>query len=588
MPATQLKMLRYMRSSEPKGNNSNGNGNSNSNSNSTNGGPGGSPKIPPSPQSGIPHPSHPPPPPPPPPTQPQPQPQSQLPAALSARQQLAEAAKIPVPLFLRGTTPNHQANSAIPVVSHSPKQLQQPQQSQQQQQQQSQEQPRRQLSFQRARSNSDNNRPTLASPEQAQQQQQIWEESSINSMFTDNVTTTARGPRANAGRYDSPFPQQRPQLHFERTAGDRNTDEPTAPLLLGDRGVLRILPTGNAAADAAAHADDPYVERSPYGSPSRHVPVLKHSKYALRDARGATRRSSFSERLPLGNHEENGNGVNGSPEGRIHRRNGSITKMNGAVVLGNGTGMAEQDLGAQRSAYFRDVEAALGRTPGRPENDDDGSDLPSQGDEATNQRTPRQARSPPRPPPQQPPPALPLKRGLQESSLPRVGASGGGGGSRREKKTSSSSSSRKRRHSPDYDDSMLHGMPYTALRDEPFDHDPARMAVQAAATPPPQRSLEDRLAHFKTKDANSQHHFFTEMPVAEWDDCGDWFLARFAELSNQIRAKRQAKRARMAAFEAEIGEREKTVRLKAESIERTLGDLKHEGEGMMRGKVVDL
>lgn len=582
MPATQLKMLRYMRSSEPKGN-SNGNGNGANGANgsnaastsnnaagiNTNGAPGGSPKLPSSAQSGTQYPPH----------------TIHAPLPLSARQQLAEAAKIPVPTPLRGATPNHQPNGGLASASPSPKQLQQ----QQNQQSGTQDQPHRQPSFQRTRSNSDQNRPPPVSTElsqQQQQQQQIWEESSINSMFAESVTTTTRPPprSANLGRYDSPFPQQRTQHHYERTtAGDRGTEEQAAPLMVGDRGVLRILPT-NANGDTVAHADDPYVDRSPYGSPSRHMPVLKHSKYALRDARGATRRSSFSERQPHGNLDET-NG--GSPERRMHQRSESIPKLNGAAMAGGGVGL-DHDLGTQRSAFFRDIDAPLGRTPARPETDD-GSDLPSQGDEATNQRTPRQNRSsPPGPPPQQPPPAVPQllqqKRVLQESSLPRVGG-GGGGGSRREKKTSS----RKRRHSPDYDDSMLHAMSYSELRDEPFDHDPARMAVHQPPTAPAKlATIEDRLVHFKSKDANSQHHFFTEMSVKEWDECGDWFLTQFAELSNKIREKRQAKRRRMADFEDEITEREKTVRHKAESIERTLGDLRHEGEGMMRGKVVDL
>ncbi|CAK7206446.1 hypothetical protein SEUCBS139899_009241 [Sporothrix eucalyptigena] len=547
-------MLRYMRSSEPKGTGNN----SSNNTAGTNGTPGGSPKLPSS-QSGTQHP---------------PPHTIHAPLPLSARQQLAEAAKIPVPTPLRGTTPSHQTNGALPTASPSPKQAQQ-------QQQHSQDQPQRQPSFQRTRSNSENNRPPpvateLSQQQQQQQQQQIWEESSINSMFAESVTTTTRAPpqrAVNPGRYDSPFPQQRTQHHYERTTSvERGTEEPAAPLLVGDRGVLRILPT-NANGDATSHADDPYVERSPYGSPSRHMPVLKHSKYALRDARGATRRSSFSERQPHGNLDD-ANG--GSPERRIHQRSESIPKLNGSAMAGGGVGL-DPELGTQRSAFFREVDAPLGRTPGRPETDE-GSDLPSQGDEATNQRTPRPARSsPPGPPPQQPPPAVP-KRVLQESSLPRVG---GGGGSRRDKKPN-----RKRRHSPDYDDSMLHSMSYSELRDEPFDHDPARMAVHAPALPA-KLSIEDRLAHFKSKDANSQHHFFTEMSVQEWDECGDWFLTQFAELSNKIREKRQAKRRRMADFEAEITEREKTVRHKAESIERTLGDLRHEGEGMMRGKVVD-
>ncbi len=544
MPAAQLKMLRYMRSSEPKGP---GNNNINISSSTANGSgvtmasaPGGSPKQP-SPPATTPHPQH----------------TVHAPLPLSARQQLAEAAKIPVPTSHRGTTPSHQTNGApngvLPMLP--------------QQHPQHHEQPQRQTSFQRARSNSDNNRPFPASMDQAQQQQQqqqqIWEESSINSMFTESVVTAARPPQrpVNPNRYDSPFPQHRTQHLYERNVGDKGAEEPTAPLLVSERGVIRILPT-NGNGDVIGHGEDLYAEKSPYGSPSRHMPVLKHSKYALRDARGATRRSSFSDRQPYGNFDD---AAGDSPERRVHQRNGSIPKLSGS--------------GGIESAFFRDVDAPLGRAVGRPETDD-GSDLPSQGDEATNQRTPRQKASPPGPPPQQPPPAVPQKR-LQESSLPRAaGGLGTGGGSRREKK-----SSRKRRHSPDYDDSMLHAMSYSELHDEPFDHDPARIAVQAPAAPA-KLSLEDRLVHFKGKDGKSQHHFFTEMPVQEWDECGDWFLEQFAELSNKIRAKRQAKRRKVAEFEAEIAEREKTVRLKAESIERTLGDLKHEGEGMMRSKFV--
>ena len=129
-------------------------------------------------------------------------------------------------------------------------------------------------------------------------------------------------------------------------------------------------------------------------------------------------------------------------------------------------------------------------------------------------------------------------------------------------------------------------MSYSELRDEPFDHDPTRMAVQAPAVPA-NLSIEDRLVHFKTKEATSQRHFFTEMTMHEWDESGDWFLEQFAALSSKIREKRLAKRRTMAAFEAEITERENTVRHKAESIERTLGDLRNEGEGMMRNRVVD-
>lgn len=146
---------------------------------------------------------------------------------------------------------------------------------------------------------------------------------------------------------------------------------------------------------------------------------------------------------------------------------------------------------------------------------------------------------------------------------------------------------RKRRLSLDYDDHALSSMSYADLRNENFDHDPARMAVQPANVPSGD-SLEDKLAYFKGKDENSQHHFFTQITVKEWDHCGDWFLEQFSSVVQRMKDSRQAKRQLVEQFESEIASREEMVRGKVESIDRTLKDLKQEGEGMMRGKDVDV
>lgn len=460
MPATQLKMLRYMQSSDPDGNGIDNNGEL-----------GESPEVSP---------------------QPAPQQPSQPPPPLSARQQLAEAAKIPIPVPVRGATLSQQT-SILPVVAAS----------KQQQQQQS-------------------RRRTRSPPTPSEQtQQQIWEESSINSMFAESVPATARKQRTNHGRYESPVAQQ------HQIASYRGNEEP-------DRGRRRMVPS-------AAAGDDAYEDRALYGSPSRQVPVLKHPKYALRDSRAATIRPS-ADRLSLGNYEEVAGGTS-----------------------------------AHQSAFYHDAETPLARSPRKVRREDE-SDALSQDDEATMQQTPRPHHSPPRRPPPLPPSGAPQKRGLLESSALRAG---GGGGSRRDRKMG-----RKRRNSLDYDDSMLHSMSYSDLRVEPFDHDPTRVVTQAAT--PPKLSLEDRLVQHKNKDGNSQHRFFTEMSMREWDDCGDWFLTQFSELSNRIREKRQVKRKKVAEFETEIAEREEMVRAKMESIDRTLDKLKDDGEGMMRGKAAGM
>ncbi|CAK7262446.1 hypothetical protein SEPCBS57363_000033 [Sporothrix epigloea] len=542
-------MLRYMQNSEPKDNRKNVTNNPVTNDVAQ----GDSPRLPPS-QSGT-----------------------QLSSRtiheslpLSARQQLAEAAKIPVPTPIRGKTPSYHTSGAVTTSSSSPKQIGQQQGKEQRQlypHSRAQRQP-----LQQTRSDPVNNRLPLyvseLSQEHQQKQQQIWEESSINSMFADSDATTTQQPPQRAvdgDRYDSPILQQRAQ--------ERGRDSPAASLIRGDWGVPRI-PLVNGNDNLAGRIDDPYVERSHNGSPSRHKPVLEGSQYALRETREAARRSSFSEKqffTKLNDIEA------ASPEPCLHHRSESIPALGRPALVGGGIG-PKQDLHNKRLVYSHDIDEPLGRTPSR-QDADEGSDLAYHVEEAVNQRTLLRGRSSSPHSELQQPKAVSRKRVLQHHSLPHVG---GDEGNRRGKQIG-----RKRRQSLDYDDSLLHSMNYSELRDEPFDHDPTRVAVRAQAVPA-NLSMEDRLIHFQSKDANSQEQFFTEMPMQEWDECGDWFLSQFAELSNKIREKRQAKRRRMADFEAEISEREKTVRLKAESIERTLGDLRHEGEGMMRGKVVDL
>ena len=55
-----------------------------------------------------------------------------------------------------------------------------------------------------------------------------------------------------------------------------------------------------------------------------------------------------------------------------------------------------------------------------------------------------------------------------------------------------------------------------------------------------------------------------------------------------MKAARGEKRKLVEAFEEEIAEREEAVRGKAEGIDKTLEDLKNEGQTMMAGKNMDL
>ncbi|KAI5919849.1 extracellular mutant protein 11-domain-containing protein [Camillea tinctor] len=147
-------------------------------------------------------------------------------------------------------------------------------------------------------------------------------------------------------------------------------------------------------------------------------------------------------------------------------------------------------------------------------------------------------------------------------------------------------SSKKRQYSLDYDDGILSSMSYADLKKEEFDFDPAQAEAQSVVQPL-RGTLPERLNHFLDKDQQSQMDLFTNMPVKEWEDAGDWFLDKFGDVMGKLRAARRNKRAVMEEFENEIAEREEAVRNKISTIGQTLTDLKSEGEGMMSRKTFD-
>lgn len=135
----------------------------------------------------------------------------------------------------------------------------------------------------------------------------------------------------------------------------------------------------------------------------------------------------------------------------------------------------------------------------------------------------------------------------------------------------------------DYDDGALAAMDYTALRDEAFDFDPAQAEARSVFEPP-RGTLPEKLDHFFAKDEANQANFFTQMPVRDWEEAGDWFLDRFGEIIDRFKEARKEKRNVIEAFENEIAAREEAVRNKIQSIGHTLANLKTEGEDMMVGK----
>lgn len=234
---------------------------------------------------------------------------------------------------------------------------------------------------------------------------------------------------------------------------------------------------------------------------------------------------------------------------------------------------------AKRSTIFQAMENAV------LDWDGDDSDISSRGDEfeeQERQRTPKAARKRTIPDdatvvlnplqpiiPQKPPKTVVLQEAaLLGSPVPRQPI--------RQHPT------KKRHRDIDYDEAALRKMSFAELQNEPFDHDPTRELAKSPARPPAD-NLGDRLVFYSNKDENAQAQFFTQMPVREWEDSGDWFLEQFGDIVSKMKETRQMKREIVDQYETEISMREEEVRRKKGSIDRKLSKLKQDSAAMLMG-----
>lgn len=133
---------------------------------------------------------------------------------------------------------------------------------------------------------------------------------------------------------------------------------------------------------------------------------------------------------------------------------------------------------------------------------------------------------------------------------------------------------------PDYDDQALASMQFDKLQNQDFDFDPAK--AEALSAELPQGTLDEKLRHYVNRDSETQGDFFMKMSVRDWEDSGDWFLERFTDIVKNFRDARQARRALADKFEDEVAARADSVRSKIARIDITLGDMKKNGDVMMK------
>ena len=475
-----------------------------------------------------------------------------------------------------------------------------------------------------------------------------WEDSTVASMFGDNESRTAaserlRVPQGGHARHysDVPPPQRAlPAPPTARTQTQPRHDE-NLPFVIGENGILKVLPpasvkkvsdaapvtannavSGSIFDDQSVKQDDVYYEaRQLYDTPTKGS-GLRRTRLAYRDNRDVKSNASSDREAP--GYSPTSQTVSLSPErqqqqqqqqqagashidrirlqerlardrsrqrerGRERERELEREKKrqmeqehelqhNRSTLFDNLTPLDFDDLD------FDDTKAAV-VAPSTAAVD-------AQALQEALQRTPRANR-----PLLQP---QPLFAALSNTSSPLKEAPPpfGRTASRRLRSPSkgpppqstSASASRKRRQSLDYNDAELHAMNYASLNNQSFDFDPqTAAALQPPATlPPAGGTIEERLEHYRSQGSMDQHEFFTRVSVDEWDEAGDWFLEQFGGVVKRLKQARRAKRLLVRRFEDEVAAREEAVRGKMEGIERTLEDLKQEGQTMMEGKDVEV
>ncbi|KUI68817.1 hypothetical protein VM1G_04230 [Cytospora mali] len=412
----------------------------------------------------------------------------------------------------------------------------------------------------------------------------IWEEqSTIHSLFSEGEPN--RPASAQAHLYDddasSDIIDNRQPPRRGRNVHHRVTE--SAPFFQFENGRLKgpsTLPRGFSTsmithAPQNTTADAPVFRRDPFGSTSGESspkpprdPSFLRSAFPIRGGE-ETKRSSHLERA-------------------AHRiqsvRRASPDTYDSASDIAEPQAYVkpaqEPAPIAKRSTVFQAMENAV------LDWDGDDSDVSSQGDDFEDQErqhTPKAARkrivpddvtvvlNPQKPViPQKPQKTVVLREeALPESLMPRA-------------PVRQHSPTKKRHRNIDYDDDALQKMSFAELQNQPFDHDPTREVAQSPAKPPAD-NLGDRLTFYSSKDEIAQTQFFTQMPVREWEDSGDWFLEQFGDIVSKMKDARQMKRKIVEQYETEVSSREEEVRRKKESIDRKLSKLKHDSAAMLMG-----
>lgn len=141
---------------------------------------------------------------------------------------------------------------------------------------------------------------------------------------------------------------------------------------------------------------------------------------------------------------------------------------------------------------------------------------------------------------------------------------------------------------PDYEDKELKQMKYSDLEKEGWDMIPKSEPYKL---PPHLQSrkatLTEKIKHHLPADlAQERDDFYAGLSTEEWEQAGDLFIEKFAELMKKLKEKKKEKRQLASRFEDEIKSREKAVRDQTGKIDDLLDGMAVTGQSLIKPKKV--
>lgn len=127
-------------------------------------------------------------------------------------------------------------------------------------------------------------------------------------------------------------------------------------------------------------------------------------------------------------------------------------------------------------------------------------------------------------------------------------------------------------------------MSYKELKAQPLDVDPDSAPFDAFPDGTSDADdLQKKLAAVATLSIVDQTEFFTSLDVDAWEEAGEWFLQKFADLTKQLKDNRREKRKAVEALEDEISERHTAVSKKCKLTDNALSEMKESGGKVLQG-----